>query len=209
MGNFVSHLDHVWHHAGFPKGSETGWGGYFVGHKEASRVDFWKLWAFHDPNWDWKSFDYDKDLAYADKEMSMMNALDTNLTPFKSHGGKLVMYHGWADPVVPPEDGVRYYEAVEKRMGGAEKTTDFYRLFMVPGMGHCAGGAGPNQFDAVDALDTWVTKKQAPTQMIASHATKGQVDRTRPLCPYPQVARWKGTGSTDEAANFSCVVSSK
>src|SRR5580698_8953349 len=96
--------------AGFPKGSETGWGGYFVGHKEASRVDFWKLWAFHDPNWDWKTFDYDKDLAYADKEMSMMNAVDTNLTPFKSHGGKLVMYHGWADSVVPPEDGVRYYE---------------------------------------------------------------------------------------------------
>ena len=192
--------------AGFPRGSETGWGGYFVGQKEASRADFWKLWLFHDPNWDWKTFDYDKDLAWADKEMPMMNALDTNLTPFKSHGGKLVMYHGWADPVVPPEDGVRYYEAVEKRMGGPEKTTDFYRLFMVPGMGHCAGGPGPNQFDAVEALDTWVTKKQAPAQLIATHATQGKVDRTRPLCPYPQVARYKGTGDTNEAANFTCAL---
>jgi feruloyl esterase len=191
--------------AGFPRGSEIGWPGYFVGQKEAARNDFWRLWVFHDSAWDWKTFDFDRDLAYADKVMPMISALDTNLAPFKSHNGKLVMYHGWADPVVPPEDGVRYYEAVQKTMGGAAKTADFYRLFMVPGMGHCSGGVGPSQFDAVSTLDQWVSQGKAPAQMIASHSTAGKVDRTRPLCPYPQVAKWKGSGSTDEAANFSCV----
>src|SRR5262249_29219354 len=92
-----------------------------------------------------------------------------------------------------------------KTMGGPEKTKDFFRLFMAPGMGHCSGGPGPNQFDALGALEQWVEKGVAPDKLIASHVTNGQVDRTRPLCPDPQVARWKGTGSSDEAANFSCV----
>jgi len=84
-------------------------------------------------------------------------------------------------------------------------TADFYRMFMVPGMGHCSGGPGPNQFDHLTALEQWVEKGVAPDKLIASHITNGKVDRTRPLCVYPQVARWKGTGSTDEAANFACV----
>jgi feruloyl esterase len=136
--------------------------------------------------------------------MAVVNALDTNLAPFKARHGKLVMYHGWADPVVPPEDGVRYYEAVQDTMGGAARTADFFRLFMVPGMGHCSGGVGPNTFDAVGALDQWVSRGEAPQKIIASHATAGKVDRTRPLCPYPQEAKWNGVGSTDEAANFTC-----
>jgi feruloyl esterase len=191
--------------AGFPRGSETGWPGYFVGQKAPARDDFWRLWVFHSPSWDWRTFDFDRDLAYADAVLPSMNAVDTNLAPFKRRNGKLVMYHGWADPVVPPEDGVRYYEAVQKTMGGPEKTTDFYRLFMVPGMGHCSGGVGPNQFDGIAALDEWVTKGKAPEKIVAAHVSGGKTDRTRPLCPYPQVAKWKGTGSTDEAANFSCV----
>ena len=89
-------------------------------------------------------------------------------------------------------------------MGGYDKTRDFFRLFMAPGMGHCAGGPGPNQFDALTALEQWVEKGVAPDTLIASHSTDGKVDRTRPLCPYPQVARYKGTGSIDEAANFTC-----
>ncbi len=113
------------------------------------------------------------------------------------------MYTGWSDPVVPPQDTVAYYDGVAKTMGGIEKTRDFYRFFLAPGMGHCGGGPGPNQFDHLTALEQWVEKGVAPDKMIATHSTAGKVDRTRPLCLYPQVARWKGTGSTDEAANFS------
>jgi feruloyl esterase len=89
-------------------------------------------------------------------------------------------------------------------MSGATNTLDWLRLFMAPGMGHCRGGQGPNTFDAVGALEDWVENGNAPDQIIASHATDGKVDRTRPLCPYPQVARYKGTGSMDDAANFVC-----
>ena len=90
-------------------------------------------------------------------------------------------------------------------MGGASSTTDFLRLFMVPGMGHCAPAGGPSNFDALGALEAWVERGVAPEAIIASRTTNGSVDRTRPLCPYPQVARWKGTGSSDDAVNFACV----
>jgi feruloyl esterase len=115
------------------------------------------------------------------------------------------MYTGWADPVVPPQDTVAYYDAVVKAMGGLQSTREFFRFFLAPGMGHCSGGPGPNQFDHLTALEQWIEKGVAPDKMIASHIVNGKVDRTRPLCLYPQVARWKGTGSTDEAANFTCV----
>jgi feruloyl esterase len=190
--------------AGWPRGTETSWPTYFIEPAEARRNEFWRLWVFNDPNWDWRTFDFDRDLSYADSRMAVVNANDTNLKPFKDRNGKLVMYHGWADSDVPPEDGVRYYEAVEQAMGGPEKTTDFFRLFMVPGMGHCGGGPGPNTFDAVAALDQWVDHGKAPEKIVASHIANGVTDRTRPLCPYPQIAKWKGAGSIDEAANFVC-----
>ncbi len=98
-----------------------------------------------------------------------------------------------------------YYEGVTKAMGGLAATRDFYRFFMAPGMGHCAGGPGPNQFDAIGALEQWVEKGVAPDTLTASHSANGTVDRPRPLCQYPLVARYKGTGSSDEAANFACV----
>jgi feruloyl esterase len=91
-------------------------------------------------------------------------------------------------------------------MGGASKVGESYRLFMVPGMAHCSGGDGPNQFDTISALELWVEKGKAPDQIIASRVGDGKTERTRPLCPYPQVATYKGTGSTDDAANFSCSV---
>ena len=115
------------------------------------------------------------------------------------------MYTGWPDPVVPPQDTVAYYDAVVKTMGGLDKTRDFYRFFLAPGMGHCSGGPGPNQFDMLTALEQWVEKGQAPDRIVATHSSNGKIDRARPLCLYPQVARWKGTGSIDEAANFACV----
>ena len=160
---------------------------------------------FHDPNWDYRSIDWERDLAYAEQKMPFMAAVEKDLTPFKKRGGKLLMYTGWSDPVVPPQDTVAYYDAVVKTMGGLEKTREFYRFFIAPGMGHCSGGPGPNQFDHLTALEQWVEKGVAPDKMIATHSTGGKVDRTRPLCLYPQVARWKGTGSTDDAANFACV----
>ena len=108
------------------------------------------------------------------------------------------------DPVVPPQDNVAYYEAVAKTMGGYDRTRDFFRLFMAPGMGHCSGGPGPNQFDALEALERWVEKGVAPDSLLATLSVGGKAVRTRPLCPYPQVARYRGTGSIDDAANFTC-----
>jgi feruloyl esterase len=167
-------------------------------------VDFWRYWVFNDTNWDFRTFDFDRDAAYADSKMTMVTANDPDLSAFKQRNGKLLMYHGWADPVVPPEDGIAYYESVEKAMGGAQKTSAFFRLFMVPGMGHCSGGPGPSAFDALGALDKWVAQGTAPDRIVASHSAGGTVDRTRPLCPYPQAARWNGTGSIDAAASFAC-----
>jgi len=197
---------------GWPRGSEgfgetagQGWRQYLTDPAEPSRVGLFRYFLFHDPNWDWRTLDYDRDLAYAEQRLAMLPAVERDLTPFKKHGNKLIVYTGWADPVVPPQDTASYYEAVAKTMGGYDKTRDFFRFFAAPGMGHCAGGPGPNQFEALAALEQWVEKGIAPDKLIASHTSNGKVDRTRPLCPYPQVARWKGTGSIDEAANFSCV----
>lgn len=187
---------------GFPAGSESGWTGYFIGKPEPARSDFWRLWVFHNPAWDWRDFDFDRDLAYADRELAAVNAIGADLRPFKARNGKLLIYQGWADPVVPPESTILYYENVVKKTGPA---SDFARLFMVPGMGHCSGGAGPSTFDAVTALDEWVANGSAPARIVASHSTAGKVDRTRPLCPYPQVAQWKRSGSTDEESSFACV----
>ena len=139
---------------------------------------------------------------------AIMNSADPNLKPFFSHGGKLIMYHGWADPGIPPMFSVDYFKSVVEKDGdpttGAKKAAQSIRLFMVPGMGHCAGGDGPSTFNSMAALAEWVEQGSAPDQIIASHATRGQVDRTRPLCPYPQTAVYKGSGSTDDSANFVC-----
>ena len=133
-----------------------------------------------------------------------MDAIDPNLRPFFGHGGKLLMYHGWADPGIPPLNSVHYYESVVDTLGGPAKASGSIRLFMVPGMGHCRGGDGTDTFDPVAALDPWVSAGHAPERIVASHSTRGAVDKTRPLCPYPQVATYKGTGDTNDAASFVC-----
>jgi feruloyl esterase len=159
--------------------------------------------VFEDPNWDWKTFHFDTDTARTEKLEYGMNATDPDLRQFVSRGGKLLLYHGWSDQLITPVNSISYYKSVMDTMGPA-KTAEFARLFMVPGMAHCGGGEGPNSFDTVSALEQWVEKGKAPETMVASHSSNGTVDRTRPLCPYPQVAVWKGTGSTDNAANFVC-----
>ena len=114
------------------------------------------------------------------------------------------MYHGWQDPQVPAQNAIRYFNDVVKTAGRGVVGKNV-QLYMVPGMNHCQGGPGPDQFDKIAAIESWVSSGQSPATIIASHSTSGRVDRTRPLCPFGQVAKWKGTGSTDEAANFACV----
>jgi len=190
---------------GWPMGSENngdqGWSRYLMDPSEPMRVDLFRFFLFDDPEWNWRTIDLDRDLAYAQQKLAFLNAIDPDLSAFKRRGGKLLMYAGWADPIVPPQDTVAYYGKINETMGD---TSGFLRLFMAPGMGHCGGGPGPNTFDSVAALDQWVSAGTAPAKLIASHSTNQVVDRTRPLCPYPQTARYSGAGSIDEAANFSC-----
>ncbi len=194
----------------FPRrepGSEIGWGFFFGGPNPLPLVaDSFKYIVFKDPNWDWRTFDLERDLAKAEAagELKTADAVDPNLAAFAARGGKLLMYHGWSDALVAPLNSINYYNRVLAAMGGAGKTSAWLRLFMAPGMGHCRGGDGPNTFDAVGALDEWVEARRPPDRIIATQLPAGTSSRTRPLCPYPQLAVYTGTGSIDEAANFIC-----
>ncbi len=191
----------------YEPGSELGWS--ILGGKQAASVasDSFAYIVYKNPQWDWKTMNLDSDVALLDKtENGSIDAMDPNMKPFFAHKGKLLMYHGWSDQLIAPMNSINYYSSVVKNLGGEKKASDDVRLFMVPGMGHCGGGEGPNDFDKMKAIQDWVEQGKAPEQMIASHSDKGAVDRTRPLCPYPQVARYKGTGSTDDATNFTCAL---
>jgi feruloyl esterase len=159
--------------------------------------------AENDPVQVFSQFDIDKDPARMAELRQIIDANDPDLSAFRRRGGKLLMYYGWADPQLNPKMGVEYYEQVVEKMG--DSTGDFFRLFMVPGMFHCGGGVGTSQFDAATPLVKWVEAGTAPARIEASRVLVGKVVRTRPLCAYPQVARYTGSGSIDEAANFTCV----
>jgi feruloyl esterase len=159
-----------------------------------------------DPDWKWQTLNYDSDVTLADRmDGSSIDAIDPNLKRFKAHGGKLILYHGWSDALISPLNSINYYNSVVAKMGGPAKTEAFARLFMIPGMEHCGGGLGADDFDKISVLEQWVEDGVAPDKIIASHSKNGVVDMTRPLCPYPMTAQWKGTGSTSDAANFVCV----
>ncbi|HEY2380108.1 MAG TPA: tannase/feruloyl esterase family alpha/beta hydrolase [Terriglobia bacterium] len=162
--------------------------------------------ARQDANWDLMSFDLDKDLALALKNAGFIESNDPDLAKFKARGGKLLLYHGWADPGPAPENTIDYYSKVVQKTGKADgaQSQDWMRLFLLPGVGHCGGGVGPDRADYLTALEQWREKGTAPNQIIASRNRGGQVDMTRPLCPYPQIAKWSGSGSTDDAKNFVC-----
>jgi feruloyl esterase len=214
---------------GWPKTSEalttaangaitSGWSQYW-GTTEPTRSDFWRYWVFDNPQWNWWSFDFDRDIAYADAKVgTLVDQNNPDISSFKARGGKLLVYNGWQDPVVNPVDTISYYDKVKALQGSQAETDKFFRLFMVPGMGHCAGGTGTTNFgnqgapspvvdaehDILMAMDNWVNKGVAPDKIIASRVTNGTTTRTRPLCMYPKKAVYKGSGSSDNAENFTC-----
>jgi feruloyl esterase len=189
---------------GLQPGSESGWNQSVAARPVGYAEDFFKYIVFKDEKWDPKSLNYDGDLAITDKTKTGLNAADADLTKFVEHGGKLLIYHGWSDPGIPPYNAVNYYESVLKATPDRKAVRDSVRLFMIPGMAHCGGGDGTSTFDMVAAVDQWVQTKAAPSEIPASKIVEGKVVRTRPLCAYPAFANYKGTGSTDEAANFVC-----
>jgi hypothetical protein len=168
-----------------------------------------KYWMYYDQAWDWKVLDYSNYKEFFDlavKRLGPVIATDNpDLSRFKSHGSKLILWHGWADELIMPDGTIDYYDAVTKKMGGGyPQTQTFARLFMAPGVAHCRGGEGPMPQGLFDAVVNWVEHGDAPSTILASRPLPGGATRTRPLCPYPQVAVWKGSGSTDDAANFVC-----
>jgi feruloyl esterase len=190
---------------GLAPGSELGWATYAGPRPFAIGDAYGKFVLFKDPAWDYRTLDFQSAAVLALRtDSGTTNALDPDLRAFFAHGGKLIQYHGWSDPQIPPLHSVNYYNSVLEAMGGSSKVQGSYRLFMAPGMQHCGGGPAPNQFNALAALERWRESGVAPDQIVASHVANNRVDMTRPLCPYPQVARYKSVGSVNDAANFVC-----
>ena len=216
---------------GYPVGSETsGWDSWITGPSPRRSTSFFfgsqyfSNMVHEKADWDYKTFNLANDYKAAEsKTAAAMNSIDPNLAAFKGRGGKLIMYHGWNDPAIPAFNSINYFESVMKRMG-AHDTDAFLRLFMAPGMAHCGGGPGPNVFGQAGspmaddpghniyrALEEWAEKGVAPDRVIA---TKYKDDRnpaqgvkmTRPLCAYPKVAKYKGSGDSNDAANFVCAM---
>jgi hypothetical protein len=196
----------------FGGGTGSGWLNVIIAQQpDAKPADFnlaentMRFLAFKppQPDYDYKTFDFDRDIHLLDDWSRQADAKNPDLAKFRKHGGKLLMTYGWADSILQPMAGVNYYEQAVAKNG--PDTTEFFRLFMLPGMAHCGGGIGPDRHDPMTAMINWVEKGKAPDSIRASRVVSDQVVRTRPLCPYPQVARYSGQGSIDDAANFSCV----
>jgi feruloyl esterase len=175
-------------------------------------IEIFRYMANQDPAWDWRSFDLEKDIDRALLHGKEIHAVNPDLAKFKARGGKLLIYHGWSDGgsggSISALNTVSYYESVLKHMGPNQD--DWLRLFMVPGMDHCGGGTGPNQFNKLAALERWREQNEPPKSIVAARVNdSGVIDMTRPLCPYPQRAVYKGSGSTNDAANYTCKVKGK
>jgi feruloyl esterase len=183
----------------------SGWDGNLLGSFNLGDT-FFKFMAFDErpgAKWDYKTLNVDTAPAMMANTSLIINATVTDLTAVKAKGAKIVHYHGWADPGVTSRMSVDYYEAAKRTMGEKE-TTDFYRFFPVPGMFHCGGGPGCGNADWLTAVVNWVEKGVAPEMIVGANVEGGQTTRTRPICMYPMVARYKGSGSIDQADNFTC-----
>ena len=202
---------------GLAPGSEPFWPNRDPASPFPIPIAHYKWLVFADPNWDWKTFaftdpaDYDAHVKAEAKLAPILNATNPDLRAFQKRGGKLIQYHGWIDQLISPQNSIDYYESVLAFLGGknngSQTVSDvqsFYRLFMAPGMAHCGGGPGPNTIDMMPALEQWVEHGTAPDRIIATRSINGIVDRTRPLCPHPQLAFYKGSGDTNDAASFVC-----
>jgi feruloyl esterase len=202
---------------GFPVGAEiagpngrSGWDGWIVRDGELSQSASMALSALRymvfpkpAPDFQLAQFDMGRDLPRLRSLAALMSATDPDLSRFRARGGKLLMYFGWADPALNPLLGIEYYEQAEKVLGPG--TRDFFKLYMMPGVFHCSGGVGPACFDVLTQIVPWVEQDKAPEQIVARQEEGGRTVRSRPLCPYPMVARHSGSGSVDDAANFRCV----
>ena len=215
---------------GFSPGGEaepSGWNAWIDGARPESSMgyllgtSFFKYMVYRDPNWDYRISTVDHNMSLADGKLARtLNATDPDLKKFRARGGKLILYHGWADAAIPPQNTVNYYESIVSRMG-LKASASFVRLFMVPGMEHCSSyGAGVSvgvlnvipqgdaDHDVAAAIERWVEEGIAPERIIAgkpkSLGDATEPGRTRPLCAWPKTAHYNGSGSTDDAANFMC-----
>jgi feruloyl esterase len=195
---------------GLVPGSEPAWAIAAARRPVATALDAFKYIVFENPNWDPASFNAATDIERtlrADKN-DVLNSSSTDLKAFFDRGGKLLMYHGWSDTQVTPLNSIDYFQKVVARFG-PEAVGTSVQLYMAPGMNHCNGGAGPDVFNKVAALEQWMATGTAPEKIVASHFANSTMDRTRPLCTFGKVAKWTGSGSSDDAWNFSCVVPPK
>jgi feruloyl esterase len=157
-----------------------------------------------DPTFDWHTFNFDLDPPRMATMHAIIDPVQDDLSAFAEAGGKMIIYQGWGDISESPYRTLQYYLGL-RRHKGRRPVEEFARLFMAPGMYHCGGGIGPNTFDALTVLEQWVEQGQAPSSIIATKTSGPGTNRSRPLCPFPQHAVYKGSGSIDDAANFTCV----
>ena len=203
---------------GGENGPGGGWGSWVTGREPFASLHwraaegFFKYMVFEDPDWNFRTFDYDADLAFAlDKVGAALDSASPDLTRFSDGGSKLIVYHGWSDPDISPLGSIDYYENVLAAAGGEARgralseTQAFFRLFLVPGMGHCSGGPGYNRVDPLPALERWVEDGVAPDTILATRVEDEDVVRSRPICAYPAASAWDAAGDPDDAASFGCV----
>ncbi len=203
-------------YSGFERGSELNWAFMIEKQPFSVNINYFKGMVFQDPNWDFRTFDLERDTRLAiERTGKYVDGNNPDLRPFKKAGGKIIMISSWNSLALPPRQLSEYYKSVEKVMGGPEQTLDFARLFTVPGGGGCPGFVrNTEDYKALEAMQQWVEKGIAPEKIIYSHREAGnggpgKVYRTRPTCPYPKVPKYSGSGDINDAANFSCVAPGK